>query len=537
MHNEFYLTDSQIIEVLNSTQVATAIHVGEQATIQTANEAMLNVWGKDHRVIGKSLEDALPELRGQPFIEMFARVWREGITISGTDTPADLEVNGKLQTFYFNFEYKAVKNNLGETICILHTATDVTGQYLTKLREQALIVELAKTNEMLQATNEELAAINEEFAATNEELMGYQQKLQLMNDDLLETKIQQQFAIEAAELATWDYSPEMGTFSGNNRLKEWFGLDTEEKIGLPKAIEQISAPDREYVISAIADALRFSSGGSYDIEYQIIHPVTKIPRIVRAKGKAQFDESNQPVRLSGTLQDVTEQKQREQYKDDFISIASHELKTPITSLKASLQLLNKLKAKIEPAIVPRLIEQASKSMEKTSMLVEDLLNASIVNAGQLHLNKSSFAIAELLQDCCDHVRAAGKHELIFQGDKSLMVYADEHRIDQVIVNLVNNAVKYAPGSKEIYLITEKAGHCAKISIVDNGPGIASDKIPHLFQRYYRSDYQGVQFSGIGLGLYISAEIVKKHGGEIGVNSEPGKGSTFWFTIPLVNKAY
>ncbi|RYE36583.1 MAG: HAMP domain-containing histidine kinase, partial [Sphingobacteriaceae bacterium] len=227
----------------------------------------------------------------------------------------------------------------------------------------------------------------------------------------------------------------------------------------------------------------------------------------------------------------TEQKQREQYKDDFISIASHELKTPITSLKASLQMLNRLKSKIEPAIVPKLIEQANKSMEKTSTLVEDLLNASKVNAGQLHLNKNTFNAAQMLQNSCEHVKAVGKHRLIFLGDPQLQVYADEHRIDQIIVNMVNNAVKYAPESKNIFLIAEKAGAYTKISVKDNGPGIAADKTPHLFERYYRSDYQGVQFSGIGLGLYISAEIVRKHGGEIGVQSEPGKGSTFWFTLP------
>ncbi|MGF1926286.1 MAG: PAS domain-containing protein, partial [Bacteroidia bacterium] len=104
-----FLDSNQLINVLNQSKTPTAVHIGENAIIQYANDAMLNVWGKDRSVIGLSLEDALPELKGQPFIEMFARVWREGLVIAGTDTAADLIVNGQLQTFYFDFEYRAIR--------------------------------------------------------------------------------------------------------------------------------------------------------------------------------------------------------------------------------------------------------------------------------------------------------------------------------------------------------------------------------------------------------------------------------------------
>jgi signal transduction histidine kinase len=97
---------------------------------------------------------------------------------------------------------------------------------------------------------------------------------------------------------------------------------------------------------------------------------------------------------------------------------------------------------------------------------------------------------------------------------------------------VNNAIKYAPGTKEIYANIEKINNMAKVSVSDNGPGIATEKLPYLFDRYYRVDSSGMQYSGLGLGLYISAEIIKGHNGQIGVDSELGKGSTFWFTLPL-----
>lgn len=184
------LSNDQLLEVFNLTHTATAVHVGETAIIQAANDAMLRIWGKDRSIIGKSLEDALPELKGQPFIEMFRKVWLEGLVISGKDTAADLIIDGKLQTFYFDFEYRAIKNNEGKTICILHTAIDVTERVLRqeaieREQEKAEALEREQTlNEELAATVEELAATNEELVSTNEELQETQETLHVLNNEL-----------------------------------------------------------------------------------------------------------------------------------------------------------------------------------------------------------------------------------------------------------------------------------------------------------------------------------------------------------------
>lgn len=154
-----------------------------------------------------------------------------------------------------------------------------------------------------------------------------------------------------------------------------------------------------------------------------------------------------------------------------------------------------------------------------------------MNEGQIHLNKQIFVISEVINESCHYIRIEGKYTIIIEGDMQLQVNADVERINQVMINFVNNAIKYAPESKIIKVYIEKVNDMAKVSVTDQGPGITADKLIHLFDRYYRVETHGIQGSGLGLGLYICAEIIKKHNGLIGVNSELGKGSTFWFTLP------
>jgi PAS domain S-box-containing protein len=232
------------------------------------------------------------------------------------------------------------------------------------------------------------------------------------------------------------------------------------------------------------------------------------------------------------IEDITEQHNLRLQKEQFISVASHELKTPITSLKAIAQLINKfLKADgITNERLLKLGKDADRQISRLIHLVNDLLSSTKLDQGQLSLNRTFFTLSDVIDGCCSHVQLENQYRLVFSGNHEVEVYADEHKIDQVIINLVNNAVKYAPASKDILVQVESIPGFTKVSVIDKGNGIPAESLPKLFTRYYRVE-QNTFTPGLGLGLYISSEIIKRHGGEMGVESEIGKGTTFWFTLP------
>jgi len=233
------------------------------------------------------------------------------------------------------------------------------------------------------------------------------------------------------------------------------------------------------------------------------------------------------------IEDITEQHQLKLHKEEFISVASHELKTPITSLQANLQLMNRILSS-ETTVTDKLIkmaQNAEKHVIKLSYLVNDLLSSTKIEQGQLSLRKTTFILKELVDECCSHIRLEGKYHINYQGSDTFTMFADRHKLDQVLVNLVNNAVKYAAESFEIKVDAKSLKGATRISVSDKGNGIAPENLGNLFDRYFRLTKDNNHTTGLGLGLYISAEIIRLHGGDMGVKSELGKGTTFWFTIP------
>ncbi|HEY0899946.1 MAG TPA: PAS domain-containing sensor histidine kinase, partial [Sphingobacteriaceae bacterium] len=336
-------------------------------------------------------------------------------------------------------------------------------------------------------------------------------------------------ALQAGRLGAYEKNVPTGELVSSQQFRNNFGYDKDSPIDLSLISETILPPYKEIVEQVQTEAAA-KEDTNYHVEFPVRWPDGSV-HWLRVSGRSMKNEDGDMI-MSGVTQDITEEKNLQQQKDDFISIASHELKTPITSLKASLQILNRLKDQPASPIMPKLIEQANSSLSKVSYLIDDLLNATRMKEGQLKLHRSKFKLSTVAEECCQHVRTTGTYEIRVTGDKELEVYADKHRLDQVIINFVNNAVKYAPDSKTIDIHIESVDRHARVSVTDRGPGIPKDKLAHLFDRFFRVDEHGKTYSGLGLGLYIAAEIIQRHEGEIGVESELGWGSTFWFTLPL-----
>jgi PAS domain S-box-containing protein len=218
-------------------------------------------------------------------------------------------------------------------------------------------------------------------------------------------------------------------------------------------------------------------------------------------------------------------------KDEFIGLASHELKTPLTSINGYLQIIERsLGADNRHAYF---VNKALQQVNKLTALISDLLDVSKIQTGKLPFSYNNFDLTKLLHDVVEMMQHSNQsHQLELHIDNEQMVlYADQQRIEQVVINLITNAIKYSPdGNKVIIRASDMAGNI-QVSVQDFGIGIAKNQQERIFSRFYRVENLAAHMSGLGIGLYISQEIISRHNGKLWVNSTPGEGSIFYFQVP------
>ena len=243
------------------------------------------------------------------------------------------------------------------------------------------------------------------------------------------------------------------------------------------------------------------------------------------------------------VRDITERKRAEeaekelmQMKDDFIANVSHQLRTPLYSLNGFLELL--LKGKVEDPVVQReFLTRAAQDAHRLAALVNDLLDVSRLEAGGLRFELEKVDLSALIVETLESLQGlAGKKGIsmtYIEPRTSLIVQADRHWLQQVLINVVGNAIEYSKANCPILVTGQVVSSHVRIEVVDQGPGIPPEALPKLFSKFYQADSAVKRAGGgTGLGLYISKQIIEAHGGQIGVESELGKGSTFFFTLPL-----
>jgi PAS domain S-box-containing protein len=238
-------------------------------------------------------------------------------------------------------------------------------------------------------------------------------------------------------------------------------------------------------------------------------------------------------RILLAIEDNTEQREIEQRKEDFISIASHEMKTPLTSIKGNLQLLQRKAKQNNDTKYLNGFEIAAKSIARLEKLIYDLLDVSKIQSGKVGFNFAKFNFGRLIAEAVNGVQTTTQtHTIVMTGFGDIEITADFGRLEQVLLNLLINAVKYSPDGNKVMVHTSILPDYVKVSITDTGVGIHERDQKRIFERFYRADQISEKFPGVGIGLYVSNEIIKEHKGTLWVESQEGKGSVFSFTIPI-----
>lgn len=476
-------SEARFRNLITEAPVAICVLKGSDYLLDAINTEGLKILGKTRDILGKSLRTTLSAQEKRPFLDLLNSTYRSGEVYYGNEVPASFEHDGLLIPGYFNFVFKPVRNDSN--------------------RVDGIIIVASKVTDLVEARKEKENA-----------------------------EIKLGLAIEAAKMGSWQIDGPNKDLYYNATLATLFGYEGTEPMTYDQAIAQVTDDYREKLVEEIDKAIL--SGGAYDMTYTQRRFNDDEIIWLRSLGKISQDALGNYSIFSGVVMDITEQKQDEQRKNDFIGMVSHELKTPLTSLNGYTQILKAKAVKNEDTFSVSALTKVIEQVKKMTAMINGFLNISRLESGKILLKKTEFNLEELITENMEEAELlAGKHQLSLQPCGPVTVSADRDKIGSVISNLISNAIKYSPDGKEIEISCEIRGQNALISVKDKGMGIGKEDLPRLFERYYRVESDQTQLiSGFGIGLYLSAEIILHHQGKIWAESEPGKGSTFFFTLPL-----
>ncbi|WP_158502037.1 PAS domain-containing protein [Vitiosangium sp. GDMCC 1.1324] len=486
------------------------IVVSQDQRITTSNKRFQKLWGLPDDVLLENLDVMKAVTAAAPLLkdpEQFVTRLREMFVVSDQEYVDTVEFrDGRI------LEHTSLPQRLGNTIIgRIWSYRDVTQERLAKAEQERLLVAEQSARERL----EESLALLDTFLNNAPIGMGF------LNRDLRYLRVNDALA----------------ALHGKNREEE-VGQTLRESTPQVASVveplmrrvletgEPIIGLDLRGEVPATPGALR-----SWRVSY---YPV-RTPRggivgvgavVVELTAERQAQEERERL--------LREAHEAIQVRDDFLSVASHELKTPLTPLKLLLQTL-KLRCASGQPLPPRLAEKALTQVDRLSGLISDLLDASLVEAGQLPVECEPMPFRELVREVVANFRPACIHHTLEYEEhtEELVIQGDRERLAQVLMNLLENALKYSPQGGPIHVALTQTRNEALVSISDSGIGIPEDEQAHLFERFFRARNAPISgFGGLGLGLYICRDIIERHGGRIWVESELGRGSTFRFTLPV-----
>ncbi len=289
-------------------------------------------------------------------------------------------------------------------------------------------------------------------------------------------------------------------------------------------------------LSAVNTELKFITKGylSGGLDY-ITKPVDINVLLLKIKTFYRIYEQSRKLNevQEKLLEEIEFRKQAENKKDEFISIASHELKTPLTSVKGYIQLLQRSLNKDDKTMAENHLAKASVQLEKLNELIVDLLDISKIESGKMKFNMQYFCADNMVNNAIEMLQQSNPGFTINKlGKTNENIYGDEMRLEQVVINFLTNAIKYAPGTNQVNVTINIKDGKLYLAVKDFGIGISAEQQARIFDKFYRVEEHSNRFNGLGIGLYICSEIINRHNGTIGVNSVPDEGSEFYFIIPI-----
>ena len=452
---------------------------------------MIKLWGKTPAVMGKTLREALPELDGQPFLELLKEVFTTGNTYWGKEDKVDLEINGEIQTGFFNFTYKPLRNEDGEIYGILNMAVDVTELVRSKM--------LVKESEV-----------------------HFRQMADLMPTKVTNADAEGNFIY---------YNEEWLTYTGLtfNELNERGWIDL------------IHPEERENFSKTWKASLE--SGNQFEMELRCRNKSGKYKWHL-ARAEAVKNDDGTIKMWIATNTEIQKFKEEEKRKGDFLKMVSHELKTPVTSIKGYVQLLLTMlkREDANPAMqslpLRPSLERIDHQIKRLTRLISEMLDLSRIEENKLELQKQVFSLNDLVNETVQDIRFTNtQHHIEVIQDFKCRIFADKDRIGQVLINFITNAIKYSPESKDIVVRVQKhKKNQVSVSVKDQGIGIEKKNHDNIFKRFYRIGGKSEEtYAGFGIGLYLAKEIIQRHDGSITVKSKKGKGSDFCFILSVASE--
>lgn len=454
---------------------------GEKHIFELANKQCHKLLGK-RQIIGKSVHEALPEIAGQGFITILDTVYKTGEVYTGTEVEVAIqrEKDSPLTTCFVHFEFQPIIENGTITGIFVH-GVDITDHVV--IRKQA-----EESSELFKTYAEAMPQMA--FIANEKGDIIYFNK------------------------RWYDY---VGSLPGT----EGWGWK-EKPIHHPD--------DLKMAIDRWSHSLK--TGELYEIHYRLRRHDGEyrwsLGRAIPLKNK-----SGKIVNWLGTNTDIHDQKRAMEQRDEFLGIASHELKTPLTSIKAYGQVLQRNFVKEGNEKASQMLNRMNEQITKLTTLVADLLDVTKIESGKLIIHQDDFMFNELVQETVEDLQlTTDKHKIHLKLGKEKKICADRDRVSQVMTNFITNAMKYSLDSKKIVVQTKSTKDRVIFSMQDFGMGIPKEQKESVFEQFYRVEGERQKtIPGLGLGLYISSEIIRRQGGNIWVESEEEKGSTFYFSLP------